>query len=40
MYVGSSGVDSIHTWVVLLQGAYIFKNCVFKKSCFVLAWKK
>jgi hypothetical protein len=37
---GSSGAASIHTWAVVVQGTYIFKNSVFKKSCSVMAWKK
>jgi hypothetical protein len=38
--LGYSGATSIHTWEVMVQGAYIFKNSVFKKSNSVMAWKK
>jgi hypothetical protein len=36
----NNGANNVHTWVVVVQGAYIFKNLVFKKSYLVLAWKK
>jgi hypothetical protein len=51
VYAGCNGATSIRTWAVVVQlayihgqvvvqGTYIFKNLVFKKSYSVLAWKK
>jgi hypothetical protein len=40
MYVGYSGAKGVHKRSVMVQGVYIFKNCVFKKSNSMMAWKK
>jgi hypothetical protein len=40
MYMRCSGVERIHTRAVVVQGTYIFKKMVFKKSNSVVLWKK
>jgi hypothetical protein len=40
MYVSCSGAASVCTWLVMVQGAYIFKKLGFKKRNSAVLWKK